>query len=308
MIGSPSRWDKMFDQAMVILDQAGSLMDTHSHSPGSVWSFGCGTAMMLQINHRLSYDVDFFSENPQHLNYIQAFVMDQYVNTELAGYRGDGSSFVKLTFTDAGEIDFVIANHFLADHSRPAIVRGREVLMETIPEIIAKKVFHRGHNIVPRDIYDIAAACHAGLRDDIMDVLRQMPDQFDAFGGILSTIRKNPSEFEKLMGSIIIMPEYESMRKDVLAIVQDLVDDTRAKLETTPPQPAPKKTAEEIMREAIASNDRELVRQAQGMGFNLDRDQIDGASAYELAKAKRADQVVAEIDYLTRHLRPGMSF
>ena len=140
MMEQPSRWDEMFDQAMIILDQVGRSMDADCPQKSQwQWSFGGGTALMLQINHRLSYDVDFFSTNPQHLGFIQAHIMDQYVNPELADYRGDGSVFVKLTFAGVGEVDFVIANHFLADYARPAIVRGREVLMETIPEIIAKE-------------------------------------------------------------------------------------------------------------------------------------------------------------------------
>ena len=57
----PSRWDDMFDQAMVILDQVGMLLDTDWQ-----WSFGGGTALMLPINHRLSYDVNFFSTNQHH--------------------------------------------------------------------------------------------------------------------------------------------------------------------------------------------------------------------------------------------------
>ena len=72
MMAKPSRWEEMFDQAMVIRDQVGSSMDADWQ-----WSFGGGTALILQINHRLSYDVDFFSDNPQHLGSIQAMVMDQ---------------------------------------------------------------------------------------------------------------------------------------------------------------------------------------------------------------------------------------
>jgi hypothetical protein len=39
------------------------------------------------------------------------------------------------------------------------------VLLDTIPEIITKKIFYRGANITPRDIFDAAAAAgekHSG--------------------------------------------------------------------------------------------------------------------------------------------------
>ena len=48
---NPSRWSELFDQAMMIIDQAnakGIGMDD--------WTFGGGTALMLQIAHRDSHD------------------------------------------------------------------------------------------------------------------------------------------------------------------------------------------------------------------------------------------------------------
>ncbi len=51
------------------------------------------------------------------------------------------------------------------------VIEGETTLLETIPEIIAKKVVHRGSTIKLRDIFDIAAASQeheasiiAGLR------------------------------------------------------------------------------------------------------------------------------------------------
>ncbi len=100
-------------------------------------------------------------------------------------------------------------------------------MLETVPEIIAKKVFHRGHNIVPRDIYDIAAACHAGLRDEIMDVLRQMPDRLDVFATTLNIIRQEPAKTKEQIDDIVILPGFEHVQAMALEIVEELVVDTR---------------------------------------------------------------------------------
>ena len=91
-------------------------------------------------------------------------------------------------------------------------------------------MFHRGEALFPRDVFDMAAACHAGKKVEIMDALMLMPAKFDAFAEKLSRVQQNPGAYEEVLGTINIMPEYESVRKDVLAIVQDLVDDTRARL------------------------------------------------------------------------------
>lgn len=61
----PSRWPELFDMAMAIIDQA------NAQGIGmNSWSFGGGTALMLQINHRESHDIDLFIEDAQYLPYL----------------------------------------------------------------------------------------------------------------------------------------------------------------------------------------------------------------------------------------------
>lgn len=60
-----SQWESLFDQAASIINQANSsfkLLDS--------WTFGGGTALMLQINHRESFDIDIFVDDPQVLPYL----------------------------------------------------------------------------------------------------------------------------------------------------------------------------------------------------------------------------------------------
>lgn len=44
-----SQWESLFDQAVSIINQA-----NYSFKPLDSWTFGGGTALMLQINHRES--------------------------------------------------------------------------------------------------------------------------------------------------------------------------------------------------------------------------------------------------------------
>jgi hypothetical protein len=60
-----SRWSDLFEQACRIIDQANSEL-TRIDS----WTFGGGTALMLQIDHRESFDVDIFLDDPQLLPYL----------------------------------------------------------------------------------------------------------------------------------------------------------------------------------------------------------------------------------------------
>jgi len=60
-----SRWGDLFEQAGRIFDQANSELTLIDG-----WTFGGGTALMLQIDHRESFDVDIFLDDPQVLPYL----------------------------------------------------------------------------------------------------------------------------------------------------------------------------------------------------------------------------------------------
>jgi hypothetical protein len=60
-----SQWPQLFDLAVDILDR---FREAQGHTPG--WSFGGGTALMLQIDHRESHDIDIFLDDPQILPFL----------------------------------------------------------------------------------------------------------------------------------------------------------------------------------------------------------------------------------------------
>jgi len=122
------------------------------------WTLGGGTAMMLQIDHRDSHDIDVFFSDPQFLPHLDPEKHDFDFEIMPSGYHGDGISFLKLTFKDIGQIDFIVGQPLTTLPARQSVIRGDVVSLETIPEIITKKVYHRGVRLVPRDIFDIAAA------------------------------------------------------------------------------------------------------------------------------------------------------
>jgi hypothetical protein len=57
----PSRWAELFDQGMAIVDQANA-----NGIAMNDWTFGGGTALMLQIGHRDSHDIDLFVSDAQY--------------------------------------------------------------------------------------------------------------------------------------------------------------------------------------------------------------------------------------------------
>jgi Nucleotidyl transferase AbiEii toxin, Type IV TA system len=122
------------------------------------WTFGGRTAMMLQIDHRESRDVDFFLQDPQLLAFLDPEKHDFDFEIPPTDYTGDGTGFLKFVFADIGQIDFIIAQPKTVEPVTERLIEGVTTLLETVPEIIAKKIVHRGSTIQPRDIFDIAAA------------------------------------------------------------------------------------------------------------------------------------------------------
>lgn len=114
--------------------------------------------MMLQIQHRRSDDVDIFLPDPQLLPYLDPGLHDFKFEIMPSDYRGDGSNFLKLAFEGIGEIDFIVSPSMTGTPSTRRMVEGEQVDVETLAEIITKKVHFRGSHIKPRDIFDIAAA------------------------------------------------------------------------------------------------------------------------------------------------------
>jgi len=100
--------------------------------------------MMLQIDHRESRDVDIFLQDAQQLPFLDPQKRDFEFEIQPAAYEGDGTRVLKLVFDDIGEIDFIVAQTLTSSPTTPTVVEGEAILLETIPEIITKKIYHRG--------------------------------------------------------------------------------------------------------------------------------------------------------------------
>jgi hypothetical protein len=60
------------------------------------WSLGGGTALMLQIEHRASRDVDVFIDDPQIFGFFNPEVSDIDFGLPASEVTTDGAGFIKL--------------------------------------------------------------------------------------------------------------------------------------------------------------------------------------------------------------------
>lgn len=218
----PSEWRRLFAIAINLIDQIREKTGGYEFQ----WSFGGGTAMMIQIGHRESHDIDFFVDDAQLLGFIDPSRSDLRFDVMPTEYDGDGARFQKFAFEHLGEIDFIVAGALTATPFEMREVEGRSVNLETLPEIISKKVFHRGSEATPRDIFDIAAAARTH-RSSVVEALRLFPDRVSKARERLGKL--NPEFVTAAIGQLMIMPDYEDLVDDSLDITIALLDEVLAR-------------------------------------------------------------------------------
>lgn len=183
------------------------------------WTFGGGTAMMLQIDHRISHDVDIFLPDPQVLPFLDPQKHDFNFEIRPVDYKGDGARLLKLGF-EFGEIDFIVAPSLTSSPTTQATVEGETVLLETIPEIITKKVYHRGNSIAPRDIFDIAA----GSEKHAESVIKELGHYRDCVTSALTAIDKLKPDFvSAAINQLSIKDPYRLIANVALEKTKDLL-------------------------------------------------------------------------------------
>jgi hypothetical protein len=207
--GRQSNWARLFRIACALIRQVNSQQSIIDH-----WTLGGGTAMMLQIDHRESQDIDIFLSDPQLLPFLDPQKHDFQFETWPTDYHGDGSSFQKLAFEDIGEIDFIVAHALTNKATTKRTIEDEDVDLETVAEIIAKKIHYRGASIKPRDIFDIAAAGEQHA-DSVIGALQSYRN---AVKSTLTTIDKlNPDFVNAAIAQLSIKDKYHSVAKTALA-------------------------------------------------------------------------------------------
>ena len=168
---------------------------------------------MLQIDHRESHDIDIFLNDPQLLPFLDPQKRDFQFEVLPSASESDGARFLKFAFDEIGEIDFIVADEMTASPTKQVTVEGETVLLDTIPEIITKKIHYRGASIRPRDIFDIAAAGeqHAS------SIISELKPYHDDVTRTLATMAKlNPDFVNAAIAQLRIRDRYAAIAKTSL--------------------------------------------------------------------------------------------
>jgi Nucleotidyl transferase AbiEii toxin, Type IV TA system len=181
------------------------------------WTFGGGTALMAQHQHRNSKDIDLFIPDPQYLNYL---------SPRLGGERvwycedyDEAAHYLKLRYKE-GEIDFIVADRLSDMEVLTFEFAGWNVPMEHAVEIAVKKLFHRAAGLKPRDIFDVAVVMHRHGKD----LERNLPVLSVVRDALEHRLRTMPEPYyERALDELEISPAWEHLKTAARGMVGKLV-------------------------------------------------------------------------------------
>jgi hypothetical protein len=211
----PSQWMQLLRIARALIQEVNAEQPIIDY-----WTLGGGTAMMLQIDHRISHDIDIFLPDPQLLPFLDPQKHDFDFALRPTTYHGDGVGFLKLTFDDIGEIDFIVRQAMTETPASRFEVEGEAIWLETIPEIVTKKIVYRGAMVMPRDVFDIAAAgeTHADA------MIAQLRVYRDATERTLSALEKaNPEFVRDTIARLAISLPYKPLADTALERTREIL-------------------------------------------------------------------------------------
>jgi hypothetical protein len=125
-----------------------------------------------------------------------------------------------LAFEKIGEIDFIVGGSLTSIPTKPTIVEGEIVQLETVPEIITKKIYHRGSSIAPRDIFDIAAGGDAHADS----IIRELKSYKGEVTKTLSVMERLKLDFvNQAIAQLAIKPKYEAIAKTAIERAKEIL-------------------------------------------------------------------------------------
>jgi transcriptional regulator with XRE-family HTH domain len=193
-------WEALLPRALELLEGLG---------PDAFWTLGGGTVLMFRHNHRASRDLAIFFRDAQLLGHVNPRLGG--TPRRMTSQYEESSGHVKLYFRE-GEIDFVASPLLTSPGFTTESVVGHTMRLESDVEIVAKKMWHRGHEARAQDLFDLSLVVERSPKD-LTQAAEYLLRHRDAFLGALGTRRS------------IVKAQFESIDvRDYRPAFEDAVD------------------------------------------------------------------------------------
>ncbi|BAW64886.1 nucleotidyl transferase AbiEii/AbiGii toxin family protein [Helicobacter pylori] len=203
-------------------------------NPSSI-KFGGGTALsMYYFQHRLSFDIDLFVNDAQYLGFFSPKLwIDDCSHFDSAKYI-DQHNHIGITNKDNIKIDILLdyaSNEGYIDDSKK--IFAFDIYIESLENIIAKKITFRKTDNKTRDIFDIAVALHndSNLFDKILNAQKISKQDLLTLQNSLQELNK-----EKYNSQIkIVKPtqEYSHIALNAYEILTEKIDQIKTTTHNT---------------------------------------------------------------------------
>lgn len=212
MPNSPG-WQALLERALRGIDALEA-----KGTPLRLYTFGGGTALMVQFEHRRSKDIDLFIHDPQYLPLLSPRTGGEEV-WDSQDYD-EAAHYLKIRYEE-GEIDFIVSDRLTDITLLDYEFRGWTVPMEHAVEIAIKKMYHRAEGLKPRDIFDVAVIMtrHKDLLVANLHLLREVK------GSLVQRLQTLPQPYhERNLEDLEILPTWAYLKPLARDMVTGLVD------------------------------------------------------------------------------------
>lgn len=197
MTAASSRWRDLLGLALPVLDH---VFERQTTIVDPDWTLGGGTAIAIELSHRVSFDIDIFLQRGK----LKALTPASNPAARLISERYQWPGHYLKYQRPEGEIDFLSA----VLQTEPGFVEydfnGRPIAIETPEEVVVKKVRYRSERFTARDAFDLAAV--ASARTDLASVLAdEVPD---ALGRLSESLRLIESRGLDAVEQAIVLTPY----------------------------------------------------------------------------------------------------
>jgi hypothetical protein len=196
-----SNWAALLNLALPALDHVFG----KTHPPNKAnWTLGGGTALMLQLNHRLSNDIDIFVPGTR----LKAFTPHENPASKLISPHFQWPGHYLKFERPEGEIDFLSPPLQTDPGYNWRDYKGRQIAVETPDEVIIKKIRYRSQSFTARDAFDMAAV--AIIRPNLAEIIaRETPDALPRLSASLQHLRSRDPDL--LHHAIIPLKGFKSL-------------------------------------------------------------------------------------------------
>jgi len=190
-----------------------------------VAALGGGTALSAYYwNHRYSTDIDIFVHSKQDISLMlrpKEWSVDFLQMLEKLGYTGNCKVhpvYTEIVIKDSYKIQFFSVEDKTRNPYQIVDLWGEKIQIESVEEIIAKKIFYRAHKGNARDLFDIAIALRKkpSLFSDLLIPMEKFKELFTT----VSKIKQNKELQKEYISEIKLM----NPNKEYLSLAMNTIE------------------------------------------------------------------------------------